>query len=88
MEMYERGVSTRINETNRRMVEKHWSFAEELSPLQQELMLDPQTSGGLLVAVPEDQTPSILKALHEAGISSSARIGYVSSFKETKLIFT
>ena len=88
MEMYERGVSTRVNETNRRMVEKHWSFAEELSPLQQELMLDPQTSGGLLVAVPEDQTPSILKALHESGIFSSARIGYVSSFNETKLIFT
>ena len=88
MKMYERGISTRANETNRHMVEKHCSFAEELSTQQQELMLDPQTSGGLLIAVAEDQTPSIIKALHESGVSSSARIGYVTSSGDMKLIFT
>jgi hydrogenase maturation factor len=51
-------------------------------------MLDPQTSGGLLVAVPEDETTTILKDLHNVGVFPSACIGYVSNFSEAKLIFT
>jgi hydrogenase maturation factor HypE len=40
-----------------------------------------------LVAVPEDQTPSVLKALHDAGVTASANIGYVSNFSQSKLCF-
>ena len=87
-EMYERGVTTSVNKTNRNLVEKHLSFPEGIPPMQQELMLGPQTSGGLLVAVPEAQTTSILKALHDAGVTFSARIGYVSNFGKKKLNFT
>jgi selenide,water dikinase len=86
-EMYERGVTTGVNQTNRTLVENNWNFAEGFSTTQQELMLDPQTSGGLLVAVPEAQTLSILKALHDAGVTASAQIGYVSNFNESKLCF-
>ena len=86
-EMYERGVTTGVNQTNRTLVENNWNFAEGISVTQQELMLDPQTSGGLLVAVPEAQTSSIFKALHNAGVTSSAQIGYVSNFSESKLCF-
>jgi len=85
--MYERGVTTGVNQTNRTLVENNWSFAEGSSTTQQELLLDPQTSGGLLVAVPEDQTPSVLKALHDAGVTASANIGYVSNFSQSKLCF-
>jgi len=86
-EMYKRGVTTGVNQTNRTLVENNWNFAEGIPVTQQELMLDPQTSGGLLVAVPEAQTSSILKALHNAGVTSSAQIGYVSNFSESKLCF-
>jgi selenide,water dikinase len=86
-EMYERGVTTGVNQTNRTLVENNWNFAEGITATKQELMLDPQTSGGLLVAVPEAQTSSILKALHNAGVTSSAQIGYVSNFTESKLCF-
>ena len=86
-EMYERGVTTGVNQTNRTLVENNWNFADGISATQQELMLDPQTSGGLLVAVPEAQTSSILKALHNAGVTSSAQVGYVSNFSESKLCF-
>ena len=87
-EMYERGVSTGVNETNRSLVEKYWNFPEGSAPILQELMLDPQTSGGLLVAVPEDETTPILKDLHYVGVFPSACIGNVSDFSEAKLIFT
>ena len=86
-EMYERGVTTGVNQTNRTLVENNWTFAEGFSTTQQELMLDPQTSGGLLVAVPAAQTSSILKALHEAGVSASTQIGSVSNLRESKLCF-
>ena len=86
-EMYKRGVTTGVNQTNRTLVENNWNFAEGIPVTQQELMLDPQTSGGLLVAVPEAQTLSILKALHNAGVTASAKIGYVSNFSESKLCF-
>ena len=86
-EMYERGVSTSVNGNNRRMVEKYWKFPKKSAPVLQELMLDPQTSGGLLVVVPEEQTESILKDLQLAGVDSASRIGYVSDFNQTKLCF-
>ena len=86
-EMYKRGVTTGVNQTNRTLVENNWNFAEGIPVIQQELMLDPQTSGGLLVAIPEAQTSSILKDLHNAGVTSSAQIGYVSNFSESKLCF-
>jgi selenide,water dikinase len=40
-----------------------------------ELLYDPQTSGGLLIAVPGDKAPALLAALHEKGITDAAIIG-------------
>jgi selenide,water dikinase len=87
MQMYQNGIATRVNKINRSMVEQYWSIPQECTPEQQELLLDPQTSGGLLFAVPEDQSASILAALHDAGVTSSKRIGFVSNYNKAKLIF-
>ena len=86
MEMYNRGVTTRANKNNRVLVENNWSFKEK-DLIKEELMLDPQTNGGLLVATPESKTQSIIDALHEAGVKHSARIGYISKFTKTKIHF-
>ena len=87
-QMYLNGITTRVNKINREMVEQHWSFPHEIMPEQQELLLDPQTSGGLLFAVPGDQSASVISALHNAGITSSKQVGFVSKFKIAKLIFS
>ena len=39
-----------------------------------DILFDPQTSGGLLAAVPEAEADSALARLHEAGINA-ARVG-------------
>jgi selenide, water dikinase len=39
------------------------------------LLCDPQTSGGLLVAIAPDHAPALLKKLHSAGFTRSADIG-------------
>ena len=87
-QMYLNGITTRVNKFNREMVEQHWSFPHESKFEQQELLLDPQTSGGLLFAVPGEQSASVISALHNAGITSSKQVGFVSKFKIAKLIFS
>jgi len=42
------------------------------------LLCDAQTSGGLLIALPEAEAPALLKALHAAGVREAATIGRLS----------
>jgi len=42
-----------------------------------DILFDPQTSGGLLIATPADHAPALLKAMHEKGVSDAAVIGRV-----------
>lgn len=50
-------------------------FDSAMPTWQQHLLVDPQTSGGLLVCVAPDAAPAVLQLLHEAGCSSAAVIG-------------
>ncbi|MEZ5851354.1 MAG: selenide, water dikinase SelD [Hyphomicrobiaceae bacterium] len=43
----------------------------------QALLLDPQTSGGVLAGVPADRVAACLAALHAAGVTAAARIGEI-----------
>lgn len=53
-----------------------------------DMMFDPQTSGGLLYAVPEAEAEPLLKALEETGIETRcAVIGRVVPQKESQIIF-
>jgi len=42
-----------------------------------DILFDPQTSGGLLISVPSDRAQTLLKAMHENGVSNAAIIGKV-----------
>jgi selenide,water dikinase len=43
----------------------------------QDLLFDPQTSGGLLVSLPPESADKVLKALHKAGIADARIVGEV-----------
>jgi selenide,water dikinase len=45
----------------------------------QDILFDPQTSGGLLIAVPARKAQKLLKRLHEEGITAAAIIGEVAA---------
>lgn len=51
--------------------------AETLDPLMLDLLADAQTSGGLLILLPEDQAPSLLADLKAHGVAAAAMIGSV-----------
>ncbi len=86
-EMYERGMTTGVNLTNRALIEADTRFEREMPKKHQEIFIDPQTSGGLLVAVPESEGKTILQNLHEASVSHAQIIGSVHPQEQDYLIF-
>jgi len=78
LEMYKKGETTGSNKANRAMVARHkLRMAARLTKEEDELLYDPQTSGGLMLAVPAEQADSLLAALRNAGISAASLIGEV-----------
>lgn len=78
LDMYKKGETTGSNKANRAMVARHHlEMAAALTPMEDELLYDPQTSGGLLLSVPEGQADDLIRALHVAGVSVAVRIGEV-----------
>jgi selenide,water dikinase len=77
IEMYRKGVNTLSNLQNRLAVHEHLSMREGLSREEQEVLFDPQTSGGLLLSIPEPQADDLIKALQSAGLNTFARVGSV-----------
>ena len=74
-EMYAKGETTGSNRANRQLAAGQLDLVARLSAAQEELLFDPQTSGGLLMAVPGDQADALLEALHNAGIAQAAIVG-------------
>ena len=87
LEMYRKGVTTGVNLANRRMVADHLRFEKKLPAWHQEIVFDPQTSGGLLVAVPEGQNQEVLAALKAAAVPSRVIGRAVQSRDATFLVF-
>jgi selenide,water dikinase len=88
LEMYRRGVNTGANAFNRQMAAGQTRIEQTLPAWQEEILYDPQTSGGLLVAVPESQGRDLVKALLAKNISAARLIGRVEPLADsTYLVF-
>ena len=87
LDCYKRGVTTGANAANRELVAPHARFARKLPAWHEEIVFDPQTSGGLLAAVPGDQTQDLLAALREAGVGAAREVGRVTTSDGTPLVF-
>jgi selenide,water dikinase len=46
---------------------------------QEELLFDPQTSGGLLISVPSSQADDLIRELKAGGVDAASRVGEVVS---------
>jgi len=86
LEMYKRGVSTGVNSQNRQLVEKRMRFEKHLPAWHVEIFFDPQTNGGLLVALPEQQAWKLVNALHRQGVGAACLIGRVDKPEEEALL--
>jgi selenide,water dikinase len=79
--VYKKGMTTGVNAYNRQMVEQHLRLETDVSPWHEEIVFDPQTNGGLLVAVTESQGESLVNALHAKGVTAARIIGSVHELK-------
>jgi selenide,water dikinase len=64
-------------ERNRESSGDRLAADEQIEPAMLDLCFDPQTSGGLLIAVPQGIGPDLLDRLHAAGMLDAAIIGKV-----------
>jgi len=77
LKMYQKGESTGSNKANRRLAQGFWEAVAGMAVEEEALLFDPQTSGGLLLAVPADQCDDLLTGLKEAGIEAATHVGDV-----------
>ena len=61
-------------------------FKRDLPQYKRNLLFDPQTSGGLLIALPPKAAKELIKKLHAEGIESAAVIGKVIESPQHKIM--
>lgn len=77
LRMYQQGETTGSNKPNQKLVEKQLQIKKSLTQHQEQLLYDPQTSGGLLLAVPGFQADALIAALTDAGLKTAVQVGEV-----------
>ncbi len=82
VEMYRRGETTGSNKANRKLVEGFLQASIDLAGPEKQILFDPQTSGGLLLAVPETQGELLVGQLRSAGVAAASVIGRVKAGPE------
>jgi len=75
----EQGYGPGAIERNQASFGQHVRFADGLPDWQQRVLADPQTSGGLLVAVAAEQAPAVLEAFQAAGFDHASIIGQLQA---------
>lgn len=79
LELAREGVLTRAHRQSREYLGDRLVAAAHLEPALVGLLLDAQTSGGMLLAVEESRSAGLLAELHAAGVAASAVIGRVEA---------
>ena len=77
LEMYMKGETTGSNKANRKLSQGFLKIDTQLSEKEEELLFDPQTSGGLLLSLPESQSPELINQLKQQGTDHVVKIGEV-----------
>jgi selenide,water dikinase len=50
-----------------------------------EIALDPQTSGGLLIALPQGDASALLDKLHASGVAAATTVGYATALQDVSV---
>jgi AhpD family alkylhydroperoxidase len=77
LECLAEGIASGAVERNRESSGHCLVAADGVQPPMLDLCFDPQTSGGLLIAVPSSAAADLLERLHAAGVTEAAVIGKV-----------
>jgi len=76
-EMYRKGETTGSNKANKILARGFWESKKKMSDDEVELLFDPQTSGGLLLALPASRAEELMLDLAGTGVRTAACVGRV-----------
>ncbi|MBM3276596.1 MAG: selenide, water dikinase SelD [Candidatus Handelsmanbacteria bacterium] len=79
------GIAPGGTHANLRFLADWVEFAPELSKEEQLMLADAQTSGGLLVALPQEEAETALAALHRAGVGEGRVVGEIGAGRPGKI---
>jgi selenide,water dikinase len=82
LDMIKQGVRTGVTLENKALVAEYLQLDDGIAPEEEMLMYDPQTSGGLFIAVAPDRAEALVQKLHERGVSDAAVVGEVFASPE------
>ena len=82
LDMYRKGETTGSNKANRKLAEAGFKMTQRFSKEEEELLFDPQTSGGLLLSLPSAKADHLVKELKKAGIEDASLVGEVLAGSE------
>ncbi len=78
-QMYKKGETTGSNPANQAMVNQNrLDIKRSLDKVDQGILYDPQTSGGLVLSLPGSQAKAFLAHLHKTGVKYATIIGNVT----------
>ncbi len=86
LECAKQGTYSGANERNAESVESRTTYADDVPEYLRAVVLDAQTSGGLLVSLPKKNAQSYVDQLHDAGVSAATIIGTVSEKSAGKIM--
>jgi selenide,water dikinase len=86
LNLAERGFLTGGGMSNREYAKEDVAFEGKISPPLEMLLYDPQTSGGLLVAIPAKKAARYLAAIKKRGVRDAAIIGVVEAPTDSRIV--
>lgn len=82
LSMYRKGETTGSNKANRKLAEGLFKKNKGLSREKEELLFDPQTSGGLLLSLPSAESDRLIMELKKSGVEAAVQVGEVVASQE------
>lgn len=86
LELVDKRNMTRASASNRRFVENLMRVDGNPDPVRLELLFDAQTSGGLLISVPEADAGRLIDRAREAGAADTCVVGSVLAKQQHSLV--
>ena len=85
-ELAKRGYQTRASATNREFAEPMMRIEGDIEGTLLEFVFDAQTSGGLLISVPQDRADEAVRLAVEGGAAAACIVGEVAELQDASLV--
>jgi selenide,water dikinase len=80
------GIAPGGTRANHRFLADWVTYADDITPEEQWILCDAQTSGGLLAAVPPQQAEALVASLRARGMADAAAIGRIESAATPRMV--